>query len=354
MRKPLPSRRDALVGVGAVAAASFAAPLRAAAPEASPITPELVAAATKEGKIAFYTAMDIPVAERLAKTFEAKFPGIAVRVERAGSERLYQRIEQERGSNINAADVVNSADAAHFVVWKRNDWLAPYLPEEVAKHFPADARDADGMFVTTRVWLSSLGYNTNLVKAEQAPKSFADLLDPMWAGKIVKAHPGYSGTIMTATFQIARELGWQYFEKLARQKVMQVQSSTDPPKKLALGERAVMADGNDYNLIQLMEAGNPVQVVYPTEGTPMITGPTGIFRSAPNPNAARLFQSWLHSAETQQILVDFAAQHSLHAQVKEKPGRRKLSELKLMRDDPAGVEKAAEEIKTRYAQLFKI
>ena len=136
MRKPLPSRRDALVGAGAVAAASFAAPLRAAAPEASPITPELVAAATKEGKVAFYTAMDIPVAERLAKAFEAKFPGITVRVERAGSERLYQRIEQERGSNINAADVVNSADAAHFIVWKRNDWLAPYLPEERRQAFP--------------------------------------------------------------------------------------------------------------------------------------------------------------------------------------------------------------------------
>ena len=136
MRKPLPSRRDTLVGAGAVAAACFAAPLRAAAPEASPITPELVAAATKEGKISFYTAMDIPVAERLAKAFEAKFPGIAVRVERSGSERLYQRIEQERGSNIHAADIVNSADAAHFIVWKRNDWLAPYLPEEVAKHFP--------------------------------------------------------------------------------------------------------------------------------------------------------------------------------------------------------------------------
>jgi iron(III) transport system substrate-binding protein len=354
MRKPLLSRRETLVGAGAVAAASFATPLRAAAPEAAPLSPELVAAATKEGRIAFYTAMDIPVAERLAKAFEAKFAGIAVRVERSGSERLYQRIEQERGSNISAADVVNSADAAHFVVWKRNDWLAPYLPEEVAKHFPADARDADSMFVTTRVWLSSLGYNTSLVKPEDAPKSFADLLDPKWTGKIVKAHPGYSGTIMTATFQIARDLGWQYFEKLARQKVMQVQSSTDPPKKLALGERAVMADGNDYNLIQQMEAGGPVQVVYPTEGTPMITGPTGIFRSAPNPNAARLFQAWLHSAEAQQILVDFAAQHSLHAQVKEKSGRRKLSDIKLMRDDPVGVEKAAEEIKSRYAQLFKV
>jgi iron(III) transport system substrate-binding protein len=354
MRKPHPSRRDILIGSAAIAAGTSVAPLRAAAPEPSAITPALVKAATMEGKVAFYTAMDIPVAERFAKTFEAKFPGIAVRIERSGSERLYQRIEQERGSGINAADIINSADAAHFVAWKRNDWLAPYLPEEVAKYFPAESRDPDGMYVTTRVWLSSLGYNTNLVKPEDAPKSFADLLDPKWVGKIVKAHPGYSGTIMTATFQIARDLGWQYFEKLAKQKVMQVQSSTDPPKKLALGERAVMADGNDYNLIQLMEKGAPVQVVYPTEGTPMIAGPSGIFRTAPNPNAARLFHNWLHSAETQQMLVDFAAQRSVHALVKEKSGRRKLSEIKLMRDDPAGVEKAGEEIKARYAQLFKV
>ena len=95
------------------------------------------------------------------------------------------------------------------------------------------------------------------MKPEEAPKSWADLLDPKWAGKIIKAHPSYSGTIMTGTFAVVRDLGWDYLEKLARQKVMQVQSSTDPPKKLALGERAVMADGNDYNLIQLKEAGRP-------------------------------------------------------------------------------------------------
>ncbi len=354
MRKPLLSRRDTLVGAGAVGAASFAAPLRAAAPEASPLTPELVAAATKEGRIAFYTAMDIPVAERLAKAFEAKFAGIAVRVERSGSERLYQRIEQERGSNISAADVVNSADAAHFVVWKRNDWLAPYLPEEVAKHFPADARDADSMFVTTRVWLSSLGYNTSLVKPEDAPKSFADLLDPKWTGKIVKAHPGYSGTIMTATFQMVRELGWDYMEKLSKQRVMQVQSSTDPPKKLSLGERAVMADGNEYGVVLLKEAGQPVEPIYPAEGAPTISGPTAIFASAPHPNAARLFQAWLHTRETQQFFCDFTAQYSVHAQVQSKPGRRKISDIKLMKEDAEGVEKMAEEIKTRYARLFKV
>ena len=356
MRKLAISRRRLLKGAAAAAAvpAAFATRVLAQAPAAEAITPALVEAARKEGRLAFYTAMDIPVAERFSKTFEARYPGIAVRVERAGSERLYQRIDQERGSNISAVDVVNSADAAHFIVWKRNSWLAPYLPEEAAKHFPAEYRDPDGMHITTRIWLSSLGYNTRLVQAEEAPRSFADLLDPKWLGKMVKAHPAYSGTIMTATFQIVRELGWEYLERLARQRVMQVQSSTDPPKKLAAGERAVMADGNDYNLIQLKERGEPVEVVYPAEGTPLITGPSAVFASAPNPNAARLFYGWLHGPEAQQLLVDFAAQHSGHAQVQAKPGRRKLSDIKLMRDDPAGVERTADEIKARYARIFKV
>ena len=135
------------------------------------------------------------------------------------------------------------------------------------------------MSATSRIYLSSIAYNTNLVKPEDAPKSFADLLDPKWAGKMVKGHPAYSGTIMTATFQMVRELGWEYLEKLAKQRVMQVQSSTDPPKKLSLGERAVMADGNEYGVVLLKEAGQPVEPIYPAEGTPTISGPTAIFAS---------------------------------------------------------------------------
>ena len=129
------------------------------------------------------------------------------------------------------------------------------------------------MYATSCAWLEAIGYNTDLVKREDAPKSYADLLDPKWQSKIVKAHPGYSGTIMTATFQIVRELGWEYLEKLSKQRVMQVQSSTDPPKKLSLGERAVMADGNEYGVVLLKEAGQPVEPIYPTEGSPTVSGP---------------------------------------------------------------------------------
>src|SRR3981081_4318285 len=165
MRSMRFSRRDVLKASVAFGVGVLATPLKAAPPEPSAITPALVDAARKEGKLAFYTAMDLPVAEKLAKTFEAKFPGIAVRVERSGAERVFQRIGQEQDSNIHAVDVVNSADASHFIVWKRNSWLAPYLPEEVAKYFPADYFDPDGLYATTRVWLSSLGYKTSLVEA---------------------------------------------------------------------------------------------------------------------------------------------------------------------------------------------
>ncbi|HEY5126482.1 MAG TPA: extracellular solute-binding protein [Bradyrhizobium sp.] len=349
------SRRDMLKSSAALAlGAVFASPARAAAPPPEAITPQLIEAAKKEGKVVLYSSMDLPVGEKLGKAFETQYPGVAVQIERSGSERLFQRVAQEYASNIHAADVINSSDASHFIPWKKDGWLAPFVSEDIAKYFPAEYRDPDGMFATSRIWLSSIAYNTKLVKPEDAPKNFADLLDPKWAGKMVKAHPAYSGTIMTATFQMVRELGWEYFEKLSKQRVMQVQSSTDPPKKLALGERAVMADGNEYGVVLLKEAGQPVEPVYPTEGTPTVSGPTGIFASAPHPNAAKLFQAWLHTRETQQFFIDFTAQYSVHAQVQSKPGRRKISDIKLMKEDAAGVEKMADEIKTRYARLFRV
>src|SRR5215813_10587764 len=160
------TRRTLLKSSAAAGAALFAAPLRAQPPAAAAVTPELIAAAQKEGKVAFYTAMDLPVAEKLAKAFEAKYSGIAVRVERSGAERIFQRVAQEMASNIHACDVINSSDAAHFIVFKRNSWLAPFVSDEMAQHFPTDYRDPDGQFITTRVWLSSLGYNTELVKDE--------------------------------------------------------------------------------------------------------------------------------------------------------------------------------------------
>lgn len=355
MENPGISRRSVLKGAGAAfGGAALSTRVMADAPPAVPITPSLIAAATREGQVVYYTSTDLPVAEKLAKAFEAKYPGIAVRVERTGAERVFQRIGQEYSSNIHAVDVVNSSDAAHFIVWKRSGILAPFVPEDVAKLYPPEHRDVDGQFASFRVWLSIIAYNTTLVKTEDAPKSFADLLDPRWKGKIVKAHPGYSGTIMTATYQMQRDLGWSYFEQLAKQNIMQVQSSADPPKKLDLGERAVMADGNEYNIVQMREAGRPVEPVYASEGSPLIIGPNGIFKESPNPSAAKLFQSFCLGRDAQQLIVDIGGLRSVHPETREKPGRKPLKEIKTMKDDATAVERQGDAIKARYSKIFHV
>jgi hypothetical protein len=76
-------------------------------------------------------------------------------------------------------------------------------------------------------------------------------------------------------------IGWSYFEKLAQQKVMQVRSAADPPKKIMVGERAAMADGNDYNLVLFKDQGQPVETVYAVEGSPLITVPAAYSRARP-------------------------------------------------------------------------
>jgi len=349
------SRRTMLKASVALGAATcFAQPLKAAAPPPSAVTPALIVAATKEGKASFYTALELNVSERLARAFETKYPGIAVRVERSGAERVFQRIAQEQASNINAVDVVCSTDPSHFIDWDSKNWVEPYVTEDMAKHFPAGQRDPDGKHATLCAWLEVIGYNTNLVKAEDAPKSYADLLDPKWLGKMCKGHPGYSGAILTNTYLWVREFGWGYLERLAQQKVMQLQSAADPSKKIAIGERAVMADGNDYSLEVAKLNNQPVEVVHPAEGSPVIPVPSGIFRSAPNPNAARLFQSFLFSVEAQQIFIDVFAHRSFHALAKEKPGRAPMSSFKLLQADPKLVLAQSDELKTRYSKIFGV
>ena len=355
MKRSKISRRDVLIGSGVLAAgAAFSTRVLSAAPPASGITPVLIEAAKKEGKVVWYTSIDLKVSQEIAQRFEAKFPGVKVQVERTGAERILQRIGQEYQSNIHAVDIVNSSDASHLAYWKEQGWLAPYVPEDVAKYYPPEHKDVDGMFASFRIFLCIIAYNTSLVKKEEAPKSFADLLKPEWKGKIVKAHPGYSGTILTATFQTARDLGWGYFEKLAQQDVLQVQSASVPPKKLALGERAVQADGVEYLIFKEKEAGQPVEPVYASEGTPLIIGPNGIFKAAPNPNAARLFQSYCFSAECQQVNINTGGLRSAHPQTKDKAGRTPLKDIKLMKDDAVGVLKNAAAIKAHYVKLFHV
>jgi iron(III) transport system substrate-binding protein len=324
----------------------------AAPPEPYTVTDDLVAAATKEGAVTYYTSTDVQVAEKMASAFEKHYPGIKVQVERSGSERVFQRIGQEYSSGIHNADVIETSDASHFLTFKDQNWLTPAVPEDVAKLWPESDRDPDGMYAAFRATLTVMAYRSDKVKAEDAPKTWKDLLDPKYKDKLVKSHPGYSGNVMTATYALSQLLGWDFFKQLGQQGVMQVQSSTEPPKVLSQGERLIQADGNEYNVFMLQDKGVAITPIYPAEGTSIAYGNAAILAYAPHPNAAKLFYSFMFSQEAQQLNDDFGGLRSVRPDVKEKSGRTPLSQIKLLESDPAAVRDSMEEIKQKYEEYF--
>jgi iron(III) transport system substrate-binding protein len=334
------------IAVGSLVFAGAVAPAGA-----QETTAAMVAAAEKEGKVVWYTAVDVKVAEAIAKVFRADYPKIQIEVERSGSERVFQRINQEYQADIKNVDVVNSSDASHFIFWKQQKWLASHTPPDV-KRFAPQYKDPEGFYFAWRATLSVMGYNTNLVKDSEAPTGYMDLLDPKWKGKLAKSHPSYSGTSLTGTYALVKVLGWDYFEKLAKQGVQQLQSTTATPKSIASGERAVMVDGNEYNMFIEIDAKSPVKIIYAKEGTPFVTSPTALFAGAPHPNAARVLQNFLYTAKVQQILVNDGGARSVHPDVKEPANRRPLTAIKLLPDDPAGMLPQIAEIKKKYTALF--
>lgn len=323
-----------------------------AAPPPTTATQQLVNAAKKEGRVVFYTSMELQTAKKIGEAFEAAYPGIGVEVERNGCERMLQRLAQERGMGIRVADVIDCSDITALLRWKQDGWLAPFLPADVASLWPAEARDPDGYFATERFTLSPILYNTKLVKPEDAPQSFADLLDKKWSGKIVKARPGYSGTILTVTFELSRYLGWDYLKTLGKQNVMQVQAAAEAPAVVARGERPIAADGLEYLELQIRDHGDPIEPVYPSEGTPSIASGVGVIVDAPHPNAARLLLSWLLSRDGQQLLVDTDWFRSFDPGVKPRTGIKPLSEIPVMTTDLTAQAQAVGEIKKKYEEYF--
>jgi len=308
-------------------------------------------AAKKEGKVAWYTSLVLPSAEKVAKLFEAAYPGIKVDVHRTGSERVLQRVMQELQANIKNADVLHTSDAGHFVLLREKKLLMKYTPAGVEK-FPPGFKDKDGYHYGLRATVSVIAYNPKMISAAEAPRGWKDLLDPKWRGKLVTAHPGYSGIIATHVLALVNLHGWDYWKQLARNKLMLVQSAADPAGVVASGERQVAVNGGDYTFYQSRKKGNPIEMVYPKEGVPLIVSPNAITSFAPHPNAAKLFTDFIFTRDVQQLLADSEGLYTGHPDVKYPPDKPKLSELKLLQTEPEELEKRAEEIKKRFVELF--
>jgi len=307
--------------------------------------------AKKEGKVVWYSSLGLSLAQKVCDVFNKKGLGVTCELNRDGSERIFQKVMQEAGANLWIADVVHTSDISHFLDFKAKGMLAKYAPAG-SERFRPEFRDRDGFYAVLRGTPYVMAVNTQKVAKAEAPRRWKDLLDPKWKGKLVHAHPGYSGVVVTGMTGLLGAFGWDYYAALAKNNPLVVQSAEDPPMKVSGGEAWVGVAG-EYNFYRAAKKGNPIEIVFPEEGVPFVSSANALMARAPHPNAARVFTDFLFGKEAQQILVDDGL-YVPNEEVSYAKDKRPLKEIKLLPAEPEEVLKRNEEIKEKFRELFGV
>jgi iron(III) transport system substrate-binding protein len=318
--------------------------------------PQLVEAARREGSVVWYTSVDLTVAQSLAKAFTERY-GVQAEVNRNGSERIFAQFMKEADTGVNAADIVHTSDASNFIEMKEKGYLAPYRPAAADRLLAAyrdRLADPDNQWFGMRITLYNVGYNTNLVRPEEAPTSWKELGDARYRAKLVVAHPSYSGTALTYIQALLDLYGWDYFKAIAATDPLIVQSTIDVTSKVVGGERAIGAGSNDYSNYSQLKKGQPIKILQPSEGVPLIVSPQGIAKSAPHPNAAKLFVEYSLSREGQAFLVAEGGLYSVREDVPLPDDHMPLKDVKLLMPDPQETLKNRNNILRLFAEIFGV
>jgi iron(III) transport system substrate-binding protein len=313
---------------------------------------EIATAARKEGILTWYIAqVDSEQAESLGRAFTAQYPGINVAVIRTTGQVAYQRLLLDLKNNSPQCDVFSTTDISHMPALKERNALAKYVPENAAGLLPDLKRLSDeGYYYVTSATNHFLIYNTDKVRAEEAPRSWTGLLDPKWKGQIALPHPAFSGCAGVWALGLRKLYGWEYFEKLAKNNPRIGRSFGDPITLLNAGECKV-APGPAINAFPAVEKGNPIGIVYPSDGCSICVSPSAVPASAPHPNAARLFLEWMLSDAYTRFAIDRGSE-PLRAGFAPKPGRKSADQVPVMELSVAEIRKGVPEVIEAWRDTF--
>jgi iron(III) transport system substrate-binding protein len=240
----------------------------------------------------------------LSKAFSEKYPGVEVDFFRAGLSQVMERFSTESAAGRHSADVVDlvvrRAKEAHS-----KGLVTPYTPPALA-NYPAEMQVEGGIYVPYALHLGSFAWNTDLVSAEDAPKTWEDLLDPKWRGKLAMQDPmqggGAAAWVITMYDAWGEERWTDFMTRLAAQKpdyggYLQVR------EMVVSGEAAIQVAAYPNFTEPLAMKGAPIDW-----GTPQPTMRTyftlNLSKNAPHPNAGKLFINFMLSDEAQQVLAD--------------------------------------------------
>ena len=338
--------RKGLFGLAILVIAALAAP---------PARADLAAlheSARKDGELTWYVAhYTTQQAEETGRAFEKKYPGIKVNVVRTTAQVAYQRLNQDIGAGVAKCDVFSSTDIGHYIELKKKGLLMPYKPENAAKLAePFRNFDPDGVYFPTAAGLIVIGYRTDKLKPEELPKNWTDLLAPKWRNRIATGHPGFSGYVGVWAVQMQKLYGWDFFEKLEKNRPQIGRSINDTVTMLNAGERLV-SFGPTATTLESADRGNPVGVIYPTDGSLLMISPSAIMKNTSKPAAAKLFLEFLMDVEHAQVAVK-NRQESLRPEVKPLAGAKPFTEFKVIRPTDAEVSDGVPKLIEKWRDLF--
>ena len=286
------TRRATLAGIGTLALARQVRAFEAFKP-----SPELVAAATKEGRMVYYTASFTEVEQEVINAFNKRFPGIRIQMVRAPGGQLITRIKTEAAAGKLSADVIDHSDRG--LMKEVENLFADYAPPNAADYLPS-------VLISPKLWPRltpawSIAYNTELVK--NPPKSWMDLTKSGYEkGAIAQVIGPSGGTTWTRIMFERQVLGEDYWKRQAATKPALYPSGAPLSDALVRGE--VQIAPLIYNaILPKKRDGAPVEIFFPPEGVPICPYATGIPKTAANPNAAKLFLDWSLSDEGQAFTI---------------------------------------------------
>jgi iron(III) transport system substrate-binding protein len=262
---------------------------------------QLADKAKAEGEVAFYSSLQAQQIDPFVRVFQKRYPFLRVNPYRVSGNRQVIKIQTEMNAGNHLFDVTNgSAEQAAAI--KKIGAIDPYLSPQ-RDFYNAPNKDKDGYFTSLYVIPMVLGYNTNLVKRGDAPKSYEDLLHPKWKSNMFLDDEAYEWFAVLLR-HMGREKGLQYMRNLAKQDLRMVRGRTAQSQLLSAGERPLALVLSGHTVLDLKARGAPVEHVildpYFAQANKLMMS-----RHAPHPHAAALFIDWSLSEEGQSIITTF-------------------------------------------------
>lgn len=267
-------------------------------------TDELYEMAKEEGELTWYVSQfSTGLAEDLGQMFTEKYPGVTVNVIRATGQVIYARLAQDVRAGVAQADVFSGTDLGHLHELRDQNMLMEFTPPD-ADTVRGPFKDMQpGFWYATTANPTVMAYNTEQVTAEEAPKNWSDLTDPKWKGKVAVTHPGFSGGAGSWAVLMKKLYGDEFFTGLRDNDPYIGRSLIDPPTVIAAGERAVGIAVFSVAVRNKL-SGNPIEIIYPTDGSKLSLGGTAVLANAPHPGAAQLFVNFIIGEEASERMVE--------------------------------------------------